>query len=172
MLSQMDRLQSALEWLRVRPHMITAPADTRTDVALAVPADRSVELSIVMPCLNEAETLENCIRKAQRSLKENDIRGEVIIADNGSRDGSQQIACRLGARVVSVDAKGYGDALMGGIQAARGEYVVMGDADDSYDFTNLVPFLTKLRQGDDLVMGNRFRGGIKRGAMPALHKYL
>ena len=98
--------------------------------------------------------------------------GEIIIADNGSRDGSQEIARRLGARVVSVSAKGYGNALMGGIQAARGENVFMGDADDSYDFTNLVPFLKKLREGDDLVMGNRFRGGIKPGAMPPLHKYL
>jgi glycosyltransferase involved in cell wall biosynthesis len=171
MLSRTDRLQSALERLCVREYMITAPADTRSDIALAVPSERSVELSIVMPCLNEAETLENCIRKAQRSLSENDIRGEIIIADNGSRDGSQQIARRLGARVVSVSARGYGNALMGGIQAARGEYVVMGDADDSYDFTNLVPFLKKLREGDDLVMGNRFRGGIKPGAMPPLHKY-
>src|SRR3954454_21779061 len=152
--------------------MITASADTRFDVALAVPSEDSVELSIVMPCLNEAETLENCIRKAKRCLKENDIQGEIIIADNGSGDGSQEIARRLGARVGSVSARGYCNALMGGVQAARAESVVMGDADDSYDFTNLVPFLKKLREGDDLVMGNRFRGGIKRGAMPPLHKYL
>jgi glycosyltransferase involved in cell wall biosynthesis len=124
-----------------------------------------------MPCLNEAETLESCIRKAQRSLKENSICGEVIVADNGSSDGSQEIARGLGARVVSVRAKGYGNALLGGIQAARGNYVLMGDADDSYDFTNLLPFLNKLRSGNDLVLGNRFRGGIKPGAMPPLHQY-
>lgn len=132
----------------------------------------SLELSIVMPCLNEAETLETCIRKAQQSLQSLDIAGEVIIADNGSTDGSQAIATRLGARVVDVKEKGYGSALMGGISAARGKYVIMGDADDSYDFTNLGPFVDKLRQGYDLVMGNRFKGGIKPGAMPKLHRYL
>lgn len=132
----------------------------------------SLELSIVMPCLNEAETLETCIRKAQRSLQELDIAGEVIIADNGSTDGSQSIATRMGARVVAVKDKGYGSALMGGITAARGRYVIMGDADDSYDFANLGPFIDKLREGYDLVMGNRFAGGILPGAMPNLHKYL
>ena len=132
----------------------------------------SLELSILMPCLNEAETLESCIRKAQRFLAENDICGEIIIADNGSSDGSQEIAHALGARVVSVGAKGYGNALIAGIQAACGKYVIMGDADDSYDFTNLLPFLNKLRNRYDLVLGNRFRGGIKRGAMPPLHRYL
>jgi glycosyltransferase involved in cell wall biosynthesis len=132
---------------------------------------RLVELSILMPCLNEAETLETCIRKAQHSLEQNGICGEIIVADNGSSDGSPEIARGLGARVVSVKAKGYGNALMGGIQAARGEYVLMGDADDSYDFTNLLPFLNKLRDGNDLVLGNRFRGGIKPGAMPPLHQY-
>jgi glycosyltransferase involved in cell wall biosynthesis len=131
-----------------------------------------VELSIVMPCLNEAETLQICIEKALTSLRELDICGEVIIADNGSMDGSQEIARRLGAEVVAVEAKGYGNALMGGIVAARGDYVIMGDADDSYDFTNLGPFVEKLREGYDLVMGNRFQGGIKPGAMPPLHKYL
>lgn len=130
------------------------------------------ELSIVMPCLNEAETLEVCIEKAQRSLRENNIAGEVIIADNGSTDGSQEIATRMGARVVNVEAKGYGSALMGGIDAARGRYVIMGDADDSYDFENLAPFVEKLREGYELVMGNRFKGGIKPKAMPPLHKYL
>lgn len=131
-----------------------------------------LELSIVMPCLNEAETLEVCIEKAQRSLRENGIAGEVVIADNGSTDGSQEIAARMGARVVPVKEKGYGSALAGGIDAARGKYVIMGDADDSYDFTNLTPFIEKLREGYDLVMGNRFKGGIKPGAMPPLHKYL
>ncbi|MGY8656342.1 MAG: glycosyltransferase family 2 protein [Verrucomicrobiia bacterium] len=125
-----------------------------------------------MPCLNEAETIEICIRKAQASLEDNDIRGEVVIADNGSTDGSQAIAEKLGARVVPVDVKGYGAALRGGITAARGKYVIMGDADDSYDFSNLAPFIEKLREGFDLVMGNRFKGGIQPGAMPPLHRYL
>ncbi|MEG3838947.1 glycosyltransferase family 2 protein [Microcoleus sp. herbarium14] len=132
----------------------------------------TLELSILMPCLNEAETLEICIEKAQKSLQELNIAGEVIIADNGSTDGSQDIATRMGARVVPVAAKGYGSALMGGIMAARGVYIIMGDADDSYDFSNLGPFVEKLRGGCELVMGNRFKGGIKPGAMPPLHKYL
>lgn len=132
----------------------------------------SLELSILMPCLNEAETLEACIKKAQRSLRELNIVGEAIVADNGSTDGSQAIATRLGARVIPVAAKGYGSALMGGIVAARGTYIIMGDADDSYDFSNLGPFVKKLREGYDLVMGNRFQGGVKPGAMPRLHRYL
>jgi glycosyltransferase involved in cell wall biosynthesis len=134
--------------------------------------ENTLELSILMPCLNEAETLEICIEKALRSLRELDIVGEVIIADNGSTDGSQDIATRMGARVVPVAAKGYGSALMGGITVARGVYIIMGDADDSYDFANLGAFVEKLREGCDLVMGNRFKGGIKPGAMPFLHKYL
>ena len=131
-----------------------------------------VEFSIVMPCLNEAETLATCIQKAQRSLDENNVAGEIIIADNGSSDGSQELAAALGARVVNVSARGYGNALMGGIAAARGKYVIMGDADDSYDFASLAPFISQLRAGYDLVMGNRFLGGIKPGAMPPLHRYL
>lgn len=131
-----------------------------------------IELSIIMPCLNEAETLATCIDKAMRSLRENGIAGEVIVADNGSTDGSQEIALRHGARVVPVPRKGYGSALLGGIAAARGKYIIMGDSDDSYDFTDLMPFVKKLREGFDLVMGNRFRGGIKPGAMPPLHRYL
>jgi len=131
-----------------------------------------LELTILMPCLNEAETLATCIRKAQTWLDENDVAGEVLIADNGSTDGSQDIATEMGARVVHVSAKGYGSALLGGITAARGKYIIMGDADDSYDFTNLGPFLEKLRDGYELVMGNRFKGGIRPGAMKALHKYL
>jgi glycosyltransferase involved in cell wall biosynthesis len=134
--------------------------------------DSALEVSIVMPCLNEAETLETCIRKAQWFIAENDLAGEVIIADNGSNDGSQAIARRLNARVVDIPAKGYGSALKGGIAAARGKYIIMGDADDSYDFSNLNPFIKKLRNGYDLVMGNRFRGGIESGAMPFLHRYL
>lgn len=132
----------------------------------------SLELSIVLPCLNEAETLGACIEKAQRALREHKIAGEIIIADNGSTDGSQAIATRMGARVIHVEARGYGRALMGGIAGARGKYVIMGDSDDSYDFTALMPFLIKLRDGYDLVMGNRFKGGIKAGAMPLLHRYL
>jgi glycosyltransferase involved in cell wall biosynthesis len=131
-----------------------------------------VELSVVMPCLNEAETVETCVRKALGFFAEHGVDGEVVIADNGSTDGSQQLAREAGARVVPVTAKGYGNALMGGIRAAHGTYVVMGDADDSYDFTALMPFLTELRDGADLVMGNRFKGGIAPGAMPPLHKYL
>ena len=131
-----------------------------------------VELSIVMPCLNEAETIGPCVEKAQHFLRSAGVAGEVIVADNGSTDGSREIASRLGARVVPVEARGYGAALMGGIAAARGAYVIMGDADDSYDFLALAPFVEQLRAGVDLVMGNRFRGGIAPGAMPPLHKYL
>src|SRR5215469_6293580 len=125
-----------------------------------------------MPCLNEAETVATCVHKAVGFLHEHDIDGEVVVADNGSTDGSQQLATDAGARVVPISEKGYGNALMGGIVAARGKYVIMGDADDSYDFTNLMPFITELRKGKDLVMGNRFRGGIEPGAMPKLHRYL
>lgn len=131
-----------------------------------------VELSIVMPCLNEAETLAICIKKAQTFITSHHIKGEVIIGDNGSTDGSQEIATSHGAIVIHVPEKGYGSALRGGIKAARGTYIIMGDADDSYDFTNLMPYVQKLREGNDLVMGNRFKGGIKKGAMPFLHKYL
>ena len=132
----------------------------------------SLELSVVMPCLNEAETLEVCIAKARRALSELNIAGEIIVADNGSTDGSQAMAERMGARVVNVEAKGYGSALMGGITAASGKFIIMGDADDSYDFGELGPFVEKMRAGYDLVMGNRFKGGIEPGAMPALHRYL
>jgi glycosyltransferase involved in cell wall biosynthesis len=135
-------------------------------------ADTPIEMTIVMPCLNEAETLAICIQKAQRFLADNKVSGEVLIADNGSTDGSQAIATGLGARVVPVAARGYGAALIGGIAAARGKFVAMGDADDSYDFLSLMPFLVKLRAGADLVMGNRFTGGIGPGAMPPLHRYL
>ena len=136
------------------------------------PPSGEIELSIVMPCLNEAETLGTCIRKAHASIEKNGIAGEVVVADNGSTDGSQAIASRLGARVVEVLAKGYGSALAGGIRAARGRYIIMGDADDSYDFSNIMPFVEMLRAGHDLVMGNRFKGGIAPGAMRPLHRYL
>ena len=132
----------------------------------------NIELTILMPCLNEGETIQACVRKAKDYIESRGIRGEVLIADNGSTDGSQLLAERCGARVVDIPARGYGAALLGGIQAARGTYIVMGDADDSYDFTALDPFMKKLRDGDELVMGNRFLGGIQPDAMPALHKYL
>jgi hypothetical protein len=131
-----------------------------------------IELTILMPCLNEAETLAICIEKALGFLRRSGISGEVLIADNGSSDGSQEIAVRLGARVIQVPEKGYGAALIAGIAAARGRYVIMGDSDDSYDFSVLDPFIAKLRDGFDLVMGNRFKGGIAPGAMPPLHRYL
>lgn len=131
-----------------------------------------VELTILMPCLNEAETLETCINKAKKFLHESKVDGEILIADNGSTDGSVEIAERNGARVERVREKGYGAALIGGCNAAKGKYVIMGDADDSYDFLHLMPFVEKLREGYDLVMGNRFKGGIAKGAMPPLHRYL
>jgi hypothetical protein len=132
----------------------------------------SCELTILMPCLNEAETLEACIVKARTFLSNSGVRGEVVIADNGSTDGSQAIAERNGARVVAVAMRGYGSALTAGIAAARGRFVIMGDSDDSYDFSRLELFVEKLREGYDLVMGNRFMGGIAPGAMPPLHRYL
>ncbi|HEX8389174.1 MAG TPA: glycosyltransferase family 2 protein [Sphingomonas sp.] len=132
----------------------------------------SPEVSIVMPCLNEAETLALCIRKAQAFFRNTGVAGEVVVADNGSTDGSRQIANAMGARLVAVPERGYGAALLGGIEAARGRYVIMGDADDSYDFSMLLPFVAALRDGGQLVMGNRFAGGIRPGAMPPLHRYL
>jgi len=131
-----------------------------------------LELTVVMPCLNEAETLAVCIDKAMGALRENGISGEVIVADNGSTDGSQAIATEHGARVVPVPVRGYGAALNAGIRAARGQYVLMADADDSYEFGHIPVFLVELRQGAELVMGNRFQGGIGPKAMPVLHRYL
>ena len=131
-----------------------------------------MELTILMPCLNESKTLKTCIDKAKLFLITHHIDGEILIADNGSTDGSQDIAKSLGARVVDVDEKGYGAALIGGCNAALGKYVIMGDSDDSYDFLNLMPFVEKLREGYELVMGNRFKGGIEKGAMPPLHRYI
>ena len=130
------------------------------------------ELTILMPCLNEAETIAACVKKASNYLSMSNIRGEILIADNGSTDGSREIAQGLGARVVSISERGYGAALIGGIGAARGRFVIIGDADDSYDFSQLDGFVTKLREGYDLVMGNRFKGGIESGAMPPLHRWL
>ena len=141
----------------------TGRARTRTD---------AVELTILMPCLNEAETLGTCIRKALGFLERAGIAGEVLVADNGSTDGSPDLARRLGARTIEVPRRGYGAALIQGINAARGRYVIWGDADDSYDFSALDGIVAQLRDGADLVMGNRFAGGIRPGAMPALHRYL
>lgn len=132
----------------------------------------SVELTVLLPCLDEAETLATCIGKARASLARSGIRGEVVVADNGSTDGSVAIAMTAGARVVPVTTRGYGAALRAGIAAAHGRYVIMADADDSYDLNDLDPFVTELRSGADLVMGNRFRGGIADGAMPWLHRYV
>ncbi|HWL16246.1 MAG TPA: glycosyltransferase family 2 protein, partial [Opitutus sp.] len=131
----------------------------------------SIELTILMPCLNEARTLPACVAKAQAFLAAHGVDGEVVVADNGSTDGSREIATRMGARVVPVSIRGYGAALAAGIAAARGRFVIMGDSDDSYDFSALAPFVAELRAGFDLVMGNRFRGGIRPGAMPASHRY-
>jgi hypothetical protein len=132
----------------------------------------AVELTILMPCLDEAETLATCVRKARAFLAASGVQGEVLVADNGSIDGSRAIGLAEGARVVEVAERGYGAALKAGMQAARGRFVVMGDADDSYDFSRLMPFVEGLRGGSDLVIGNRFRGGIAPGAMPFLHRYL
>lgn len=132
----------------------------------------ALELSIVMPCLNEAETIEKCIRKAARFLEEHRVDGEIVIGDNGSTDGSTELAARRGARVVLVPVRGYGAAVYHATLAARGRYVIMGDADDSYDFCAIEPLLVKLREGYDLVMGNRFLGGIRRGAMPWKNRYV
>jgi len=131
-----------------------------------------MELTILMPCLNEALTVNTCVQKARTYLQRAGIAGEVLIADNGSTDGSQSLAETAGARVIEVRDKGYGAALIGGIEAARGRYVIMADADDSYDFTQLDEFVAGLREGFQLVIGNRFKGGIKPGAMPVLNRYL
>lgn len=135
------------------------------------PISPNIELTVLMPCLDEAETLAACIRKARRFLDDHGIAGEILVVDNGSRDGSSGIAREEGARIVEAPQPGYGAALMSGIAAADGRFVIMGDADNSYDFTQLMPFLEPLRGGADLVVGNRFAGGIEPGAMPLLHRY-
>jgi glycosyltransferase involved in cell wall biosynthesis len=134
--------------------------------------DQRVELSIVMPCLNEAATVGDCVKQAREALAKYGITGEIVVADNGSTDGSRELAAAAGARVVPVPLRGYGSALLTGIASARGEYVVMGDADGSYDFFAIDAFVAKLREGYDLVMGNRFKGGVAEGAMPFLHRWL
>ncbi|MER5704498.1 glycosyltransferase family 2 protein [Micromonospora sp. NPDC002296] len=134
--------------------------------------EREIEVTVLLPCLNEAETLETCVRKALRSLDECGVVGEVLVSDNGSTDGSQELAERAGARVVHAPVRGYGGALLNGIDQARGRYIIMADGDDSYALSDLGPFIEKLRAGHDVVMGNRFRGGIAPGAMPPLHRWL
>lgn len=131
----------------------------------------SVEFTILMPCLNEEKTVGECIRQARRGAEKLGLSYEILIADNGSDDNSREIAEKCGARVVVVPEKGYGSALIGGIKAARGRYIIMGDCDLSYDFTNLEGFVSRLREGADLVMGNRFKGNIEKGAMPFMHRY-
>ena len=138
----------------------------------AINVGDQIELSIVLPCLNEEITVGNCVKQAVFFLANSGIKGEVIVADNGSTDKSVEIAEKNGARVAHITNKGYGSALMGGFQAARGKYIIMADADESYDLVHLMPFVEKLREGYDLVMGNRFRGGIKKGAMPWHHRYI
>jgi hypothetical protein len=141
-------------------------------VTVETAPNHPVEVTILMPCLNEAETIEMCIQKAKRFLEQHNLSGEVIVGDNGSTDGSQEIARRNGARVVDISIRGYGAALSCATNSARGKYVIMGDSDGSYDFSNLMPFLEKLRAGYDLVVGNRFQGGIKPGAMPWKNKWI
>lgn len=139
---------------------------------LATGSETLLELTILMPCLNEVRTLAACIQKAQTYLASSGVQGEILVADNGSSDGSQALARSCGARVVEVPRPGYGAALIAGIDAANGRYVIMGDSDESYDFSALEPFMAELRRGSQLVMGNRFAGGIRPGAMPPLHRYL
>src|SRR5260370_9687309 len=137
----------------------------------AIGGSHPVEVSVVMPCLNEANSLGYCVDKARKAFREAGLSGEVVVADNGSTDGSIQIAEEHGARLIRVTERGYGAALRAGIAGARGPFMMMGDAEDSYDFTDVPKFVEKLREGNDIVMGNRFTGGIKPGAMPPLHKY-
>jgi len=140
--------------------------------AVRVGEAAGLELTVLMPCLNEAETVGACVRKARSFLDRTGIAGEVLVADNGSTDGSLELASAAGARVVRITRKGYGSALLGGIEAARGRYVIMADSDDSYDFSRLDDFVAQLRAGATMVIGHRFRGGIRPGAMPLLHRYL
>ncbi len=143
--------------------------DTSTDTD---PSINLCEVSVVMPCLNEVRTLAGCIRQARAALDAGSLHGEIIVADNGSTDGSVELALSEGAKVVHVARRGYGSALQGGFAAARGEYIFMADADGSYDFGEIPRFIAKLREGYDLVMGNRFAGEIKPGAMPWHHRYI
>ena len=130
------------------------------------------DLTILLPCLNECETLAICITKAKKSLELSGLNGEILVADNGSSDGSQDIATNLGARVIEVATKGYGATLIAGINFTRSKWIIMGDSDDSYALDELELFIQALKDGNDLVVGNRFKGGIYPGAMPWLHKYI
>lgn len=152
--------------------MPSPPSAPHAASAQPAPAADGCELTILMPCLDEAETIETCVRKARQFLERSGVTGEVLVADNGSSDGSRSLAEAAGARVVDVPSRGYGAAIAGGLDRARGTYVIVGDADDSYDFSRLDSFVSKLREGNDLVIGNRFQGSIAPGAMPALHRYL
>jgi glycosyltransferase involved in cell wall biosynthesis len=155
--------------------LITDSMTTTAEVQPTLRSDETggnIQISVVMPCLNESATVGACVTKALETMRRHGIQGEVVVADNGSTDGSQQIAANQGARVVPVETRGYGSALRAGIAAARGKFILMGDADDSYDFAQLPAFLRKLEEGYDLVMGNRFLGEILPGAMPPLHRYL
>src|SRR6266568_4152848 len=154
----------------MEPLMSTVLASERAQAARA-DTSQLVEVSVVIPCLNEAQSLAFCLDKAMKAFRAAGLSGEVIVADNGSTDGSIQIAEEHGAQVIRVPERGYGAALRAGIAASRGPFIIMGDADDSYDFTEVPRFVEKLREGHDIVMGNRFRGGIQPGAMPRLHKY-
>ena len=152
--------------------LMTTLVNNAPEYATVTESPVACELSVIMPCLNDAETIGVCVDKALAALRDAGIDGEVIVADNGSTDGSQQIARERGARLVPVPERGYGAALIGGFTAARGRYLIMADGDDSYNFAHIPRFLAKLREGADLVMGNRFQGGIEPGAMPPLHRYL
>jgi hypothetical protein len=156
----------------VAPTQALSDYERLLDVCVDLRRPEVIELTVLMPCLNEVRTLGRCIEKARQYLARENVKGEIVIADNGSTDGSQALAASLGARVVDVPTRGYGAALIAGIDAARGRYVIMGDSDDSYDFSDLSAYLSQLRRGYELVMGNRFEGGIRPGAMPALHRYL
>jgi len=166
-----DRMTSPVSLITLPspPFGISSPAEAR---ARGDAPDAALELTILMPCLNEAETVAVCVTKALGFLRRAGVEGEVVVADNGSADGSRDLAVAAGARVVDIEQRGYGSALRAGIQAARGRFVIMADADDSYDFSRLDGFLDELRRGAQLVMGNRFAGGIAEGAMPPLHRYL
>lgn len=155
-----------------RPQLGATVPTRALAAAQAAPPSATLELTILMPCLNEARTVATCVAKARGFLERHGVLGEVLVADNGSTDGSQALAREAGARVVDVSERGYGAALRAGIESAQGRFVIMGDADDSYDFSMLAPFVDALRQGQQLVVGNRFRGGIAEGAMPPLHRYL
>src|SRR5262245_38444534 len=154
------------------PRMQALPSTRESSTAVIPGTGDELELTLLMPCLDEARTVGACVDKARRFLEEHGIDGEVLVADNGSQDDSRAIAARHGARVVDVPQRGYGAALAGGIAAARGRYVIMGDSDGSYDWARVMPFVERLREGCELVMGNRFKGGIEQGAMPLLHRYL